>query len=292
MQEPQERPPISTEPLSVVLLARNAGFGLVEVISSWMAFLDSLNRDYEIVLVDDSGSDGTAAVADALAPAFPRLRVLHHDGPQGIGASLRTGIAAAQKPLLFYTFCDKQYQPAELCRLLEAIDKVDLVIGYRVGGKLPFWLVWWDHLSRLVMRVLLGLACEPRTTQLGWEGWWRRCAARSLFGLRLKDPECAFQLFRRQIFARIPIQSDGPLGQIEILAKANFLGCWMTEVPVTCLPIKGPREDIAFSAKKTRQEAWALFHHPDFGPAFLAQEKPQEQSSIVPGPPAEGGGFS
>ena len=59
------------------------------------------------------------------------------------------------------------------------------------------------------------------------------CLARILFGLRYHDVACPFRLFRRDILARIPIQSDGPFAHVELLAKANFLGCLMgEEVPL------------------------------------------------------------
>jgi hypothetical protein len=57
--------------------------------------------------------------------------------------------------------------------------------------------------------------------------------ARVLFGVRQHDITCPFRLHRRDIFARIPLQSDGPFVHVEILAKANFLGLVMgEEVPL------------------------------------------------------------
>src|SRR2546422_989826 len=57
--------------------------------------------------------------------------------------------------------------------------------------------------------------------------WWRHFASPAflLFGLWLRDPASPARLYRRSIFERIPIQSNGWFAQVEILAKANFLGC-------------------------------------------------------------------
>ena len=85
----------------------------------------------------------------------------------------------------------------------------------------------------------------------------------------MRDPECLFLLARRSIFARIPIQSNGPFAPIEILAKANFLGCIMSEVAVTYHPrapassSPGPRFGAMLS------ELRAIFFHPSFGPRDL-----------------------
>src|SRR5947209_7296668 len=210
MPEANERPPIAHAPLSVVLPACNVEADLIVIVDGWKAYLDSLNRDYELVITDDGSSDRTGRLADELAAKLPRLKVIHHPTAQGFGAALRSGLAAAQLPLFFYGECTTAYQPQELGKLLEMIDHVDLVTGIRVWQQnRPAW--------------------SPRD-------WWSRLALRLVFGLRLKDADCAFKLFRRSIFARIPIQSDGAFVHAEILAKANFLGCMMAEVEVSYAP--------------------------------------------------------
>ena len=111
-------PPIATQPLSVVLLAHNAAAHLEAVVTDWCTYLNGLDRDYELLLVDDGSTDKTAALAAGLAERSPRLRLLRHDKHQGEGAALRTGLAQARHPLLFYTLCDPRYRPAHLNRLL------------------------------------------------------------------------------------------------------------------------------------------------------------------------------
>ncbi|HMC88896.1 MAG TPA: hypothetical protein VKI17_05080, partial [Gemmataceae bacterium] len=99
--------------------------------------------------------------------------------------------------------------------------------------------------------------------------------------LRLKDADCAFKLFRRSIFARIPIQSDGAFVHAEILAKANFLGCMMAEVEVSYAPRVASDMDAA-AKRQRRREALRLFRHPDFGPAELAPGASAEQPASAP----------
>ena len=68
----------------------------------------------------------------------------------------------------------------------------------------------WRGLAAVLrgfIRVLFGLSLPPRLCWLGVSGWGRRWLARWLFGVRVQDPECAFRLFRRSIFRRIPIQT-------------------------------------------------------------------------------------
>jgi glycosyltransferase involved in cell wall biosynthesis len=247
MSDPFERSPIAQAPLSVVLTAYNVEAHVEHVLGNWTAYLDTLERDYEILVVNDGSTDRTAESAVTFGTKYPRLRLLNHPTPQGVGAALRTGLQAAQFPLLFYAECGSSYQPADLGRLLEVIDKVDLVSGYRV----------WQSSGH----------------RRGWRRYAYQGLLRFLYGLRLTDVDCSFKLFRRSIYARIPIQSAGPFVHAEILAKANFLGCLMSEVPVRYEPNQftpsRPPSSMAWRADAAR-----VFFHPDFGPAVLPEPPP------------------
>jgi hypothetical protein len=177
-------------------------------------------------------------------------------------------LAAASHPLLFYTTCDRQYQPADLHRLLPLIDHAHLVSGFRLCAPVPLGLRWLGAVYRGVVRVLIGQALEPLPGWLGWREQARRLLARLFFGVRLHDVDCAYRIFRRSIFDRIPIQSDGSFAQVELLAKANFLGCLMSEEPVTHHPLLATgAEPTRSPLRQTVREAYRLLTHPDFGPA-------------------------
>jgi glycosyltransferase involved in cell wall biosynthesis len=270
MSDPWQRPPIATAPLSVVLTAHNAGGELEGVVGGWARQLDALQRPYEIILVDDGSSDDSGARADALALQLPSLVVHRHAAPRGLGAALRTGVGAARHPLLLCTTCDQQYRPEDLKVLLDAIDRVDLVTGCRAGRPAPAWIRGVTAIYRGFVRVVFGVALRPSPCWLGLSGWGRRWLARWVFGVRVHDPECAFRLFRRSVFRRLPIQTDGDFALVEILAKANFLGCLMDEVPVVHRPLP-PGAPRAGPGRVTR-DARRLFRNPDFGPAVLPPE--------------------
>jgi glycosyltransferase involved in cell wall biosynthesis len=257
-------PPIADQPISAILLARNEEPHLEAVVTAWATVLDGLNREYELLLVDDGSTDRTAAVAAELAARFPRLRVLRHEEHRGRGAALRTALAAATKPLLFYTTADRQYEPADLKLLLAEIDKVHLVSGFRRWQPVPGALRWLGRAWRLFLRVFLGLGLDPLPGWLGWREHLYRLLCRVVFALRLQDMNCAFRLCRREIFARIPIQSEGDFVHTEVLAKANFLGCYMNdEVAVAYRPRDGA------VGERMWQDGKRVFSRPDFGPPAL-----------------------
>lgn len=261
-----QRPPIATAALSVILPACNVGPTVKTVLHSWIAYLDSLQRDYEIILVDDGSTDGTATEAEALAQDKPNLHVLKHSQQRGFGAALRTGLAAAKQPLLCYAACDPLYRPAELAKLLEGIDQVDLVSGYRGGRPMPTPLRVAGFLWRCLVRVLFGIPLPPSQGWLGAQLEAYQLLIRIGYGVRIHDIDSPFKLFRRSIFARLPLQSDGHFVHAEILAKATFLGCLLNDEPVL---------DVAATWQadpKRWTEARQVFRYPDFGsPAPRAQ---------------------
>jgi glycosyltransferase involved in cell wall biosynthesis len=235
------------------------------VVADWIDLLEARALPYEIILVDDGSTDSTPMLADLLTSRFPHIRVLHHASRLGFGAALRSGLAAARHPLLAYSTCDRQYQPADLKRFLELIDKVDLVTGYRLWLPTPPLVRWLGWIYRMVMRVAFGVSLEPRPCWLGDDGQKKRFLARWIFGVRVHDVDCAFRLCRRSIFERLPIQSQGPFAQVEILAKANFLGCWMAETPVAYHPPEGPTLYSSLNPNDTYlAEAYRLFQTPTF----------------------------
>jgi glycosyltransferase involved in cell wall biosynthesis len=258
-----ELPPIQSEPISAVLAAYNDRATLQPSLETWIRILNSLNREYEILLVDDASSDGSLDLAQSLEEKNARVQVLHHESRSGVGACLRTGLAAAHFPLLLISTCDGSYELADLTSFLKWIDKVHLVAGIRSTAEASPG----DNSKETPPR--------PSTFKRHKRNWaerWFHWVIRIIFGLRLKDPECWFLLARRSIFSRIPIQSSGPFAFAEVLAKANFLGCLMSECPVSYHPI--PEANAKWSNSTLREKLTGfrrVFSHPDFGPVKLQE---------------------
>jgi len=281
MPEPPKLPSIAKQPLSLVLLAQDAEAHLPAVVRAWDAFLGKRGAGYEIVLVDDGSTDRTAALAEEMAVSVPALKVLRHESRRGAGAALRTGLSAAQLPLVAYALCDPAFEPAGLTKLLAEIDHAHFVSGLRAGRPVPWPWRLVGMLWRLSRRIVFGHPSERLPGWLGWRGHLGALLTRAFFGVRLRDAACPFKLMRREVLARAPIQSDGDFAHVELLAKINFAVCWGDEVPLPIKPPVGPPPRGWL--RQVLRDARRVFSHPDFGPPQLPEAPPP---CAEPAPPA------
>ncbi len=172
--------------------------------------LEEMGADYEIIIVDDGSKDRTGEIADELAGKDDRIKVIHHRPNRGYGGALQSGFKAATKELVFFTDGDGQFDIEEIKELLPMIEENDIVCGYRLERQDPF------------IRKL--------------NGWlWTRLV-NLLFGMRIRDIDCGFKLFKRTIVADIPMSSAGALISAEILARATRKGCKIAQVGVHHYP--------------------------------------------------------
>jgi glycosyltransferase involved in cell wall biosynthesis len=197
--------------ITLVFPAYNDAGTIASMVLSARRTARKLTSDFEIVVVDDGSRDGTQSILDELEALVPELRVLRHGDNRGYGAALRSGFAAATKDLVFYTDGDAQFDPRELPRLVERLTpEVDYVSGYRKRRADP------------PLRVLVG---NPY-----------HLLVRRAFGLSVRDIDCDFRLFRRQVLDEIELEeSDGSMC-IELLKKLQDSGCRFAQAPVSHYP--------------------------------------------------------
>ncbi|MHC4575088.1 MAG: glycosyltransferase family 2 protein [Planctomycetota bacterium] len=159
-----------------------------------LAVLDRINADFEVVIVDDGSSDSTGRIAEKIAARDSRVRLVRHQTNLGYGAALQSGFKAATRELVFYTDGDGQFDIAEMPPLLPLMDKYDIVSCYRLNRQ--------DNLIRRI------------------NAWcWTKLVC-FLFKMKIRDIDCAFKLYRREIFDNINLSSSGALIDAEILARA------------------------------------------------------------------------
>ncbi len=118
--------------VSVVVPAYNEAEAIGPVMADLHAALKNRGVEFEILVVDDGSTDGTAKAVD---PAH--ARVISHPANGGYGRALLTGIEAAKHDWVLMIDADGSYPPAEILKLLDYAPAFDLVIGAREGAH--FW---------------------------------------------------------------------------------------------------------------------------------------------------------
>lgn len=174
--------------------------------------------DMHLLVVDDASPDGTGDIADKLAEADPRVRVLHRKEKAGLGAAYLHGFQVALDAgfaVIGEMDADGSHRPEQLQRLLDALPTADLVIGARYvrGGDVVNWPLPRRALSR-----------------------GGNLYVRALLSLPLTDATAGFRLFRREALERIDlasVRSTGYVFQTELAHRAVRAGLRVVEVPIT-----------------------------------------------------------
>ena len=196
--------------LSVIFPAFNEEQNIRTIIEFAQRVLPNLAETWEIILVDDGSQDATRAICDELAALDDQVQTIHHSSNLGYGAALKSGIIAAKHDLIFLTDSDGQFDLKELRQLIRWSNEYHIVAGYRGKRRDSFYrslnAFGWNALVRLVL------------------------------GLKVRDIDCAFKLFHREVFSHVQIRSVGAMVNTEILAQATRFGMRIHEVEVTHFP--------------------------------------------------------
>jgi glycosyltransferase involved in cell wall biosynthesis len=167
----------------------------------------------EVLVVDDGSTDRTAELADALAASDRRVRV-HHQENRGYGGALRAGFENSRGGLIGFSDGDLQFDLGEMSRLLERLDDprkpVDVVIGYRIKRRDPPHRIFIAKTYNAIVSIL--------------------------FGLHVRDIDCAMKLFRREVFDGLPLTTDSPFLSAELLIKLKARRERIAQVGVNHFP--------------------------------------------------------
>ena len=226
--------------ISAVLPAYNEEENIEAATKRMAEVLSSLGlRDWEVIIVDDGSDDRTGEIADRLAADDPaHMRVFHHSPNRGYAEALKTGFTNSRHALLFFTDSDLQFDVGEIRSLLPLIEDADIVCGFRIYR--------FDPLTRLVL------------------SWGFNLLVRIMFRIGVRDIDCAFKLFRREVFDKVTIESKKFFVNAEVLAKARFFGFRLVEIGVRHYPRPAGRSTVRashiFSTLAELAHIWMNIH--------------------------------
>ncbi|CAN5539861.1 hypothetical protein BH23CHL5_BH23CHL5_01420 [soil metagenome] len=196
--------------LSLVLPAYNEAENLSYVVEQSVATLRSHFDHVEIIVVNDGSKDETGTVASDLASAIPEVIVVHHEVNRGYGGALITGFSASTGRHVMFMDADRQFDIADIDRLIPFLSSYDIVAGFRMERS--------DHLHRRVFAEIFNVTI------------------RVLFGVHMRDIDCAFKIFDGDLIHSIDLKSSGALINTEIQAKARRQGATVQQVGVRHFP--------------------------------------------------------
>ena len=196
--------------LSVVLPAYNEEAVIAEAVYGITSMLTPWVQDFEVIVVNDGSRDTTKAIVEYIMATDSRVRIIDHQVNQGYGAALVSGFEAATKDLVFFTDSDGQFDPHDLEPFFSLVEKYDVVLGYRMKRQ----DTWMRKINAWGWNLLVSL----------------------LLGVRVRDVDCAFKLYRADFFHKHRLETRGAMINAEILYKLKRYGYTYTQVGVRHLP--------------------------------------------------------
>ena len=196
--------------LSLVLPAHNEAENIEAVVARALDVLPRLVHDVEIIVVNDGSRDETGPIIDTLAGRHANVHAVHHPLNRGYGAALTSGFRAATGDSIMFMDSDRQFDIADINALLPYVPYYDIVAGYRIQRRDPLYRRLYGKLFGLVVWLL--------------------------FGVHLRDTDCAFKIYRADLLNTIELTTPGALINTEMLARAKRRGATIVEVGVNHYP--------------------------------------------------------
>ena len=202
--------------LSIVIMAFNEQATIRRQTLDSIAFLDRLGIGGEVVVVDDGSSDATGSIADELAAADSRVRVVHHGINRGMGAAIRSGYQAATCEYVTQLPGDAQVSPDTIERFLPLLKDHDLVLSV------------YDRRGDGPIRAFVTAGYQT--------------TARLLLGDR-----CAFtgtMVFRRRLLDGMAIRSTTFMANVEVPLRIMRSGVRPGMVTIQCVARQSGRSKV------------------------------------------------
>jgi hypothetical protein len=196
--------------LSMCMPAFNEECNIKDTLDAAIAILPEFVQRFEVIVVNDGSKDATAQIVSNYAELDGRVRLVNHETNCGYGAAVTSGLRAARGDLVAFTDSDGQFSFLDLPALLAQLQGSDAVIGYRFERA--------DHWIRC------------------FNAWGWNWLIRTVLGVKIRDLDCAFKLFRREVVDALQLTARGAGINAEIMAQCVHAGLRVEETPVTHYP--------------------------------------------------------
>jgi glycosyltransferase involved in cell wall biosynthesis len=201
---------VAPELLSIVVPAFNEAATIEKVLRRVAA--QELGGPYEVIVVDDGSTDGTAEIAESAG--IDGVRVVRQPANRGKGAAVRAGIAQTSGGIVIIQDADLEYDPVDIPRLLDPLrrDVADAVYGTRLrGGEPQRAHLFWHYAGNRFLSLLTNV----------------------LFNTTISDMEVGYKAFRGDLIRSLELRSDDFAFEAEVTAKILRRRVRLYEVPIS-----------------------------------------------------------
>lgn len=239
--------------LSLVLPAHNEEDNIRVVVEQALQVLPHYTDTFEIIPVNDGSTDATATILQQLAAEDDRVRPVSYKTNKGYGGALKSGFETTRYDYVMFMDADRQFDIADLASLAPFVGRYDIVAGFRMERS--------DPLIRRVNAEVFNIA------------------VRILFGVHLRDLDCAFKIFRGDQLRSLDLISNGALINCEMQAKLRRQGATLQQVGVKHYPrvagsSTGGNLKVILRAMRDILILWSKMreYHPEITPGRTAPD--------------------
>jgi len=233
--------------LSIIIPAYNEEIRILPSLAATAVFVSTYMPKWELIVSDDGSKDTTVELVKELG--WANLRVIEHANT-GKGGAVKRGVLAARGEAILFADADNSTPIEELIAVMDKLSEgFDIAVGSRAAE---------------------GAVEENKSFLRHFVSWGLRTVAAALSGVKVKDTQCGFKLFKRDVALDLfnKQKMDGFSFDLELLYLANKLGYSVAEVPVRWFDAPGSKvnsvkdgiqflKDIFAVRKLDRQGAYA-----------------------------------
>lgn len=231
--------------LSLVLPAHNEEENIGLVVDQALEVLPLFTDEFEVIVVNDGSRDRTRQILDDLARTHPNVKPVHHEVNRGYGGALVSGFDASSGDFVMFMDSDRQFDIHDLALLSPFVGAFDVVAGFRRERN--------DPIHRRVNAEVFNTV------------------VRALYGVHMRDIDCAFKVFRGDLLRSITLTSSGALINTEMQAKLRRKGATLQQVAVNHYPrVAGTATGanlrvIAHAMRETLTLWWSMHRYRSHG---------------------------
>ncbi len=169
--------------ISFVIPVYNENESICELHDKIIQVMESLDREYEILFIDDGSTDGSRDTIQQRQKKYKNVRPVFFRTNTGKSSALNAGFQIAEGEIIFTMDADLQDDPEEIPRFLTKIDEgYDLVTGWKVNRK--------DSLEKKLPSKLFNIVTSKMS------------------GLDLKDYNCGFKCYKREVILEVYLYGE------------------------------------------------------------------------------------